>query len=466
MSDIISIAPLAFLFLVALAILTVEAISKKTEIVSFWISVIGIAITVIIAVYSPRESSLIFSNMVTVGGTGWFFTILFASVSLCTVVLSHSYLQRRNILHGEYYALILFATIGMIVMATSADLIVLFLGLEVMSISLYVLAGFMRRRQKSNESALKYFLLGAFATGFLLYGIALVYGVSGTTNIRYIIVNFEGMSSSMLFWLGSGLILVGLSFKVAAVPFHMWVPDVYEGAPTTTTAFMSTGSKAAAFAAFLIVFGYLVDNNIRLKTILAVIAAASMILGNIVAISQSNLKRMLAYSSIAHAGYILTGLAAGNDLGRQGIMFYLAVYAMTNLGAFGILSILERDDEKHLTYEEYSGLSERYPFLSASMAIFMFSLAGIPPFGGFFAKYYVFASAVDANLIWLVVVGVLSSLVSVYYYLRLVVVMYFGQGIGEISEGIPFQGLIVVTLTALLVLFFGVFPSVVLSLTQ
>jgi NADH-quinone oxidoreductase subunit N len=465
-NDLISIAPLTFLFVVTLIVLIIEAVTRKSENISFWVTVVGLIEVIFLCVSMSRNLSIIFSGMVSTGGIGWFFTTLFSAAALLTVVLSKPYLERHRIHHGEYYALILFAVIGMILMAIAGDLIVLFLGLELMSISLYVLAGFMRRRMKSNESALKYFLLGAFATGFLLYGIALIYGTAGTTNIPYVVENFQSVSSSILFWVGTGLLLVGFSFKVAAVPFHMWVPDVYEGAPTTSTAFMSTASKAAAFAAILVVFGKLEVHTIRLTTTLSLLAAASMILGNIVAISQSNLKRMLAYSSIAHAGYILTGVAAGNSLGFQGVMFYTAVYTMMNLGAFGVISLVEQEGEKNLTYDDYAGFSSQNPFLSMLMAMFMFSLAGIPPFGGFFAKYYVFAAAIEAELTWLAIVGVLTSLVSVYYYLRLVVVMYFGEKDGGETWKVSPIGLTAVVVAAVFVVWFGVFPSTVLFFTN
>lgn len=466
LSDLISVAPITLLFCVSLIVLAVEALTQRGENVSFWVTVVGLIEAIFLAASMSKIPSTIFSGMVSIGGMGWFFTILFCVAALFTVVLSKPYLERHSIHYGEYYVLILFAVIGMVLMAIADDLIILFLGLELMSISLYVLAGFMRRKLKSNEAALKYFLLGAFATGFLLYGIALLYGVTGTTDIPHLVQHFKSESSSILFWVGLSLVLVGFSFKVAAVPFHMWVPDVYEGAPTTSTAFMSTGSKAAAFAALLIVFGHLVDQTVRLTTILSLLAAASMILGNIVAISQTNLKRMLAYSSIAHAGYILTGVASGNALGLQGVMFYLAVYTMMNLGAFGVISLMERDEEKNLTYDEYAGLSSQKPFLAMLMAVFMFSLAGIPPFGGFFAKYYVFAAAVEADLTWLAIVGVLTSLVSVYYYLRLVVIMYFGDKPTVEVQTLSPVGMVTVVLAAIFVLWFGVFPSTVLAFTN
>jgi NADH-quinone oxidoreductase subunit N len=334
-----------------------------------------------------------------------------------------------------------------------------------MSICLYVLAGFFRKRLLSNESSLKYFLLGAFATGFLLYGIALLYGASGTTNISIIVLNFSILSASPFFWVGIGLLMVGLAFKVGAVPFHMWIPDVYQGSPTTVSGFMATGAKAAAFAAFVLLFIHPQSGNPeQVKTVLAVISAASMIVGNIIAISQSNIKRMLAYSSIAHAGYMLAGLAAGNQLGKTGILFYLVTYTFMNIGAFGVLSLLEKEEEKNLTFDDYAGLGFKRPFLAALMSVFMFSLAGIPPFAGFFGKYYVFVAAINANLTWLAILGVLMSVVSVYYYLRLTVLMYFKEGEMQVEGLISKTSIAVLTIAALIIIELGVYPSSILTI--
>lgn len=463
-TDYIAISPLLGTMVLSLVVLTVEFLKAKSENIAFYISFLGVLVCILLSAYIAPLNSTVFNEMVRSSGFTNFFNCLFLLSAVMTILISRSYLEKENIHYSEYYSLILMATIGMMLMASAADLIVVFLGIELMSICLYVLAGFMRRRLKSNESALKYFLLGAFATGFLLYGIALVYGAAGTTNIDRIVRSFPGLTHSPLFWAGLGLILVGFAFKVAAVPFHMWVPDVYEGAPTTAAAFMSTASKAAAFAAFLVVFGSISENNERLSIILAVIASASMILGNIVALSQSNLKRMLAYSSIAHTGYILTGLAAGNELGRQGIVFYLTVYILMNIGAFGVVSIMEQKDENNLRYEDYAGLSAKQPFLAGLMAVFMFSLTGIPPFGGFFAKYYVFTAAINADLTWLAIIGVLTSLVSVYYYLRLVVVMYFSEGEVILPDRPSYFGFAALSVSAIGIIGLGIFPSSVLSL--
>ncbi len=464
-SELFAIAPIISITIVSLIVLLVEALVKQGERLSYWISVVGLVITAYVAIATMPLIGTAYNRMVTVGGFGSMFATLFSIAALLTVVLSRDYLTKENAHFGEFYLLILFSTLGMMLMASAADLIVLFLGLELMSICLYVLAGFFRKRLLSNESSLKYFLLGAFATGFLLYGIALLYGASGTTNIALIVQNIPAISYSPFFWVGIGLLMVGLAFKVGAVPFHMWIPDVYQGSPTTVSGFMATGAKAAAFAAFILLFLHpQSENPDQVKTVLAVISAASMIVGNIIAISQSNIKRMLAYSSIAHAGYMLAGLAAGNDLGRTGILFYLVTYTFMNIGAFGILSLLEREEEKNLTFDDYAGLGRKRPFLAALMAIFMFSLAGIPPFAGFFGKYYVFVAAINSNLTWLAILGVLMSVVSVYYYLRLVVVMYFREGEMIITGGISRASVAVLTIAALVIIELGIYPSSILSI--
>ncbi|MEK6570044.1 MAG: NADH-quinone oxidoreductase subunit N, partial [Bacteroidota bacterium] len=310
--EIVSASPILALTVLALLVLLLETLLRKSEDVVFVVTLVGIAICIAftLAVYS--RSGTAFMGMLQVGGFTNFFYLVFLISAGLTVLISRSYLKSQEIEFGEYYCMVLFATVGMMLIAAAQDLIIIFLGIELMSISLYVLAGFMRKRVKSNESALKYFLLGAFATGFLLYGIALLYGVSGSTRFATLAEQFPSLTSDAFFWVGVGLLIVGLSFKAAAVPFHMWVPDVYEGAPTTISAFMSTGGKAAAFSAFLLVFFHALNvGNSKIAEVLAVLSAVTMIIGNVIAISQQNLKRMLAYSSIAHAGYMLAGLAAG-----------------------------------------------------------------------------------------------------------------------------------------------------------
>lgn len=465
--DFLAMGPISCVSIVALVVLTVESLHNKTEQLNCWISILGLAIAGVIAFGTIATSGTAFGGMVTTGGYASYFAMLFSLIGVLCVLLSHSYIKKEEIEHGEYYSLMLFAIVGMMLMAAAADLIMFFLGLELMSIAFYVLAGFARRRLTSNEAGLKYFLLGAFATGFLLYGIALVYGTSGTTNIPSILSRIGMLGKEPTMLIGLGLLLIGLAFKVAAVPFHMWVPDVYEGSPTTVTAFMSTGGKAAAFSAILVIFAPALMNTVfPLRDIIAGIAALSMVVGNVLAISQTNIKRMLAYSSIAHAGYILAGVVAANSYGMNGVLFYLVAYAVVNIGAFGVLSLLESKDGQHLTFEDYTGLSATQPVLAGLMALFMFSLTGIPPFAGFFGKYYVFAGAVSAGYTWLAIIGVLMSVVSAYYYLRLVVLMYFKEQASFV--GIPDSklGFLALVISAIALVGFGLFPDTLLNLTS
>jgi NADH-quinone oxidoreductase subunit N len=445
--------------LFSLIALTANALLKNSARTVFFISVVGLLIAIGCAVYTFPMNATAFSDMLLVGGYASFFGVLFLVIALFSIFIAKPYLEREQFHLGEYYVLILLATIGMLMLGAAADLITVFLGVEVMSVAFYVLAGFFRTKNASNESALKYFLLGAFATGFLLYGIALIYGTTGTTNLLRIVTLYPQAFGEPLHIIGWGLILIGFGFKVAAVPFHMWVPDVYEGAPTSVTAFMSTGGKAAAFSAFVIAFSVpLSMKDDRLMMVLAVLAAGSMLLGNWFGLSQMNLKRMLAYSSIAHAGYMLVGLASATSIGQQGIAFYLVSYAFTNLGAFGIITMLEKENGTNLNYEDYAGLAKRKPLLAALMAMFMFSLTGIPPFAGFVGKYYLFASAVQANLTWLAIFGVITSLFSTYYYLRIVVFMYFRPAVNH--EELTLSKLTYTTVIAcgIAIVLFGVLP--------
>ena len=464
--DFYAIGPITVTVVTALIVLVVESLAAKTERMVFWVSCAGLIAAIVVAFVQLDMKGEVFSGMVTVGGYADFFAILFCLSGLLSVLLSQSYIIKEGIEHGEYYCLVLIAVAGMMLMAAAADLIMFFLGLEIMSLAFYVLAGFARRRATSNEAALKYFLLGAFATGFLLYGIALLYGSSGTTSIREIVARAPAMIQAPLFLIGLGLLLVGLAFKVAVVPFHMWVPDVYEGSPTTVSGFMSTGGKAAGFSVLLLIFApAMLASAGPLRSVLAVVAALSMITGNVLAIAQNNIKRMLAYSSIAHAGYILCGVVAANTYGGNGILFYLLVYTAMNIGAFGVLSMLESGGGQNLTFDDYAGLSTKRPVIAALMAVFMFSLSGVPPFAGFFGKYYVFAGAVQAGYTWLAIVGVLMSVVSAYYYLRLVVIMYFKEQVSLLDEPAPALGMAALVVSAIALVGFGLFPSLVLHFT-
>lgn len=462
-SDLIGGMPIIVLSVFTMAALLVNAVMKQSQRAVFIISAVGTVAAIAAAVYLFPLNQTAFSDMLLVGGYASFYSVLFLVITLFSLVMAGPYLEKEQYHYGEYYVLVMLAALGMLMMGSAADLITIFIGIEIMSVAFYVLAGYFRSKISSNESALKYFLLGAFATGFLLYGIALIYGTTGTTNLIRIAAQYPQAFADPLHLIGWGLILIGFSFKVAAVPFHMWVPDVYEGAPTTVTAFMSTGGKAAAFSAFILAFSIPMSmHDEKLIMILSILAAASMIIGNWFGLAQTNLKRMLAYSSIAHAGYMLIGIASGTQMGQQGISFYLVAYALTNLGAFGIVALLEKENGSHLTYEEYAGLAKRKPVLAALMAMFMFSLTGIPPFAGFVGKYYLFASAVQSGLTWLAVLGVITSLLSAYYYLRIVVYMYFREGVDEVPTFSRIS-LTVVVLCAFGILLFGIIPSLILD---
>ncbi|MEN8183815.1 MAG: NADH-quinone oxidoreductase subunit N [Myxococcota bacterium] len=384
---------------------------------------------------------------------------LVALASALSCLLSVAYLATLRINHGEYYALLLLATSGMMLLIASTDLITVFLGFELMSIPLYALAGFDRSRVRSNESALKYFLVGAFASAILLYGMALLYGATGHTD-------FNGLRAALDFGsplalAGLALVLVGFAFKVAAVPFHQWAPDVYEGAPTSVTAYMSVTVKVAAFAALLRLLGSAVGPAPEnLSGVLWGLAAATLLLGNLMAVVQQNVKRLLAYSSIAHAGYVLMGLVSGTEGGQAAVLFYLLAYVFMNLGAFAVIVALARDGQDFDRISDFAGLSRTRPGLAGLMTLFMLSLAGIPPTAGFFAKFYIFSAAVDAGYLWLTVIAVLTTVVSVYYYLRLPVAMYMQEPSDEVPRAETSTGeTLVLAVCAAGVVFFGIFPS-------
>ena len=367
-----------------------------------------------------------FLDTIRTGGSAAFVNLIILLSGLATILLLRPYLNRLDRDYGEVYALVMYSTVGMLMLGAANDMVSVFLGLETMSVSLYVLTGLVREDEGAVESALKYFLLGAFSTGFFLYGIALMYGATGTLTLPAMAqAELATTSSQLLFWGGVALFLVGFFFKVSAVPFHMWTPDVYQGAPTPLTGFMSTSSKAAAFAALILVLYHAVPGG-EASTVIAAVAAITMVVGNVMALGQTNVKRLLAYSSVAHGGYVLVGLAAGTSAGYSGALFYLLVYAVMNIGAFGVMSMLEWDQKqgREQTLSSLAGIGEQRPVLGAAMSVFMFSLIGFPPLGGFMGKYAVFAPAVDAGLTGLVILGVLMSAVSSYYYLRVVYVFW------------------------------------------
>jgi NADH-quinone oxidoreductase subunit N len=432
---------------------------------------LGIAATLVTLVPRWGISTEAFGGMLLVDRFSSFLDVVFLGSGLLGIALAYDYLKRMGIERGEYYPLLLFSLCGMMLMGRAGDLIVVFLALELLSIPLYVLAGFAVPRLESEESSLKYFLLGAFATGFVVYGIALTYGAVGSTRLEAIVAAVRsGVTLPGLLLAGVGLILIGLGFKVAAVPFHMWTPDVYQGAPSAVTAFMSVGAKAGGFAALLrVLITALPGVAAAWAPAAAWISALTMVWANFAAIGQLNIKRMLAYSSIAHGGYVLMALAASASAAAApqaaaAALFYLAAYAITNLGAWGVVLTMEKREGGGLTIEEYAGLGQRRPGLALAMAIFMLSLTGVPPTIGFVGKFYLFRSAIDAGLIGLALVGVITSLVSAYYYLRVVVVMYMRPGQPETRSEIWLNAGLGAAAVATVVL--GVLPGPLLALAE
>lgn len=441
-----------------------------------WIAAVGLGLALVIELFRLDDPGVAFFGQLYTGGFASYVNAVILAGALGSVILSVPYLERIRHNFGEVHALILFATCGMMVLASAGSLVSIFVGLETMSICLYVLTGLVREGVRSNESALKYFLLGSFATGFFLYGIALMYGATGTMVLAEMPAALTAGPDFMLY-AGIGLLLIGFFFKVSAVPFHMWTPDVYQGAPTTITGFMSTTSKASAFAALILVLSVGVPFAVvNWQIAIAVVAAVTMVLGNVLALSQTNVKRMLAYSSIAHAGYVLTGIAAGTVAGYSGALYYLLAYTLMNLGAFGVLAALEWDAEQgaEQTIDSLAGMGFRKPVLGVTMGVFMFALIGFPPLAGFIGKYQVFAAAiaVGPDLLWLAVVGVLASIASAFYYLRVLVAFWMQApeegpaGAREAEFPVSALTAAVLVLCAAGLLFFGVLPGTVLEATQ
>ena len=415
-------------------------IPKGRKGITALLAALGLAITLGLTLTQIGTEANGFMNMVVLDGFSTFINALLLISGLLGIGLAYGYVKRMNIERGEYYVLLLFSVTGMMLMAQAADLIVVFISLELLSIPLYVLAAFNRPRSESEEAGLKYFLLGAFATGFVVYGTALVFGATGATNLSAIVAAASTGTSSLLLTIGAALILVGFGFKIAAVPFHMWTPDVYQGAPTAVTAFMSSGAKIAGFAALLRVFATAFPSiAVDMTDVLWALAALTMIVGNLIAISQTDIKRMLAYSSIAHAGYILMAFVPyGNpevrDVSIAAGLFYLVSYAITNFGAWSVVIALEKQEEKGLAIEDYAGLGRKHPALAAAMTIFMLSLVGFPPTLGLVGKFDLFRAVMAGGFTWLAIIGVLTSLISAYYYLRVIVTMYMKDGEPEIER--------------------------------
>ena len=467
-ADLAGIAPEIILTIAALFVLTLEMARLSRPGIMLFVAAMGIVLAGGALAQAGGEERVLFGGMLRLNSFSIFLDFLYLAVGLATLILSQGYLEKKgNETRGEYPALILFAIIGMMLMTQANDLVMVFLGLELLSLSLYVLVGFLRHDIYSNESGLKYLLLGAFATGFFLFGAALTYGATGTTNFDGIALAIASgdILSHVFLSLGIGLLLIGFAFKVALAPFHMWSPDVYQGAPTTVTGFLCTAPKAAGFGALMKVFmTAFPEVHDEWQTLFWIMAALTMTVGNISALVQSNVKRMLAFSSISHAGYLAMGVLVLDSNSVGAILFYLAVYSAMNLGAFAIIAVAERE-EQGVTFEDYRGLASRHPWFSAAIALFLISLAGFPPTAGFVAKYGLFSVVIAKGYIWLVIIAVLNTLVSVYYYLRLVVNMYMRE---EEEVLRPVTGIMVVGLIVLLVaavLLFGIAPGFLLDIT-
>jgi NADH-quinone oxidoreductase subunit N len=440
--------------------------ASKTHLATVALLGVVAALLTTLAAWGGRGRA--FHDMVILDNYALFFHVVICYAAALIVLLSIDYLRRSGVESGEYYALVLFSTSGMLLLTSAADLIVVFLAIELMSLSLYVLSGLFKRRRQAGEASMKYFLLGVFASAFLLYGIALLYGATGTTSIERIAAAAAVTPHDPLLIAGLGLLLVGFGFKISAAPFHMWAPDVYEGAPTSVTALIATGSKAAVFAVLV----RLALSSVRAvqadwTPVLWTLAALTMTIGNVVAIAQSNLKRMLAYSSVAHVGYMLVGLAAGGAAGTAAVLFYLLAYTFTTAGTFGVITLCARAGEEAVDVRDYAGLGRRHPVLAFVLALFLLSLVGIPPLAGFVGKFYLFGAAVRAGFVWLAVLGVLNSAVAAYYYLRVIVTMYMQEPDEQSASVAPsFAGGLALTIAVIGVVLLGLMPAPFVDLAQ
>lgn len=492
------IMPEMIVSLAGVVVMMVDAFGRPTQRwVTGTLSLAGLVAAALSAIslwISGAAGAQTFNGMIVLDELRLGFTIVFLIVSALTVLVSMVWIEGERLPAGEFHALLLFATVGMMLMAAGGDLVIVFLGLEILSIATYVMAGFRRTDVRSNESSLKYFILGSFSSAFLLYGIALIYGgtttnagLAGTTNIYLIAQRIPDSQFPPLLFAGAAMMLVGFGFKIATAPFHVWTPDVYEGAPTPVTAFMAAGPKAAGFAAFLRVFLFafplvMVANNqygAQLHSAwlssLTVLAIMTMLVGNVVAIVQNNVKRMLAYSSIAHAGYALVGFIAagaatdsdGRNAAITSVTFYLLTYAVMNIGAFVVVTLIARSGDRRTEVEDYNGIGFQSPVLAFSLALFLLSLLGMPLTAGFMGKILVFREAVRQGYVGLVVIAVINTAISAYYYLRLIIVMFFRErSTAWTAPRIPASAALALVLTILGVIYLGLFPSRVIDALQ
>jgi NADH-quinone oxidoreductase subunit N len=472
-----ALAPEVTLTVWAILILMVDVVQRRdrpepARSSIAWLTGVGIVLTAVANGWLLTLEEGTLAGPVALDTFRVYSNFLFLGAALLFVPLSWRYLSDEGMRHGELFVLLLLATVGMMFFAGTRDLMLIFLGLELMSVAVYVLTGVNRRDRRSAEAALKYFLLGAFSSAFFLFGVAMVYGGAGSVNLAVVqsAVGVDGVEANLLLKAGMAMLLVGFGFKVAAVPFHMWTPDAYEGAPAPVTAFMAAAVKAAAFAAFLRVFftGFLGLYESWFAAV-AIMAFLTMIAANLIALSEDSVKRMLAYSSIAHAGYLLVAVAAANELGAASFLYYLVVYTLMTMGAFAVVFLVAQKNELRLGLAEYGGLGWKVPVVGITMTVFLLSLAGVPPTGGFWGKFAILRAAVERDKVWLAVTLVLTSLVSYYYYLRVAWYMWFrepDEAVADrhivVSSGVR----TVLVIAAVAVLFLGIFPSQVLEVAQ
>jgi NADH-quinone oxidoreductase subunit N len=473
LTDLTPIIPEIIVLLTAFTVLLVDlfAAKKNRSLTLAVTTIIGLLLAMLAETQLHGKDITGFYGTVVADDFSILFEFIYMSVAILTVFVSRHYIAENEMNFGEYYVLLLTAVSGMMFMTSGLDLLVIFIGLEVMSISSYILVGMKRKVAEANEAALKYLLLGAFSTGFLLYGISLLYGATGSTLLPTIISEIQqNGSGNPLVIVGMALVVVAMSFKIAIVPFHMWTPDVYTGAPTPVTGFLSGAAKAAGFAVFIrVLMTGIPLEGANWENILWLLAVLTMTVGNVMALRQNEVKRMLAYSSIAHAGYVLVAVVVGSTSAISGVIFYSCAYALMGTGAFGILTIRDAGRIPR-TFDDLAGYGKRNPTLALLMSLFVFSLVGLPLTGGFIGKFQIFSAALQEGWIWLTVIAILNSALSVYYYLRVVMFMYMREGalpVGSVvsnnTSGFAMTGLLV---TALAVLYLGVFPDSILELAS
>ena len=469
-AELLRFLPEIILVCAATLLMVLEAVlSRRWQSAFGHISILALAAGIAAAIYAYDSPGPAFSDMLLVDRFSTFFRVLVMAVGILTVLASYRFLAHEGAETGEYHALLLYSIAGQSIMASANELIMIFIGLEISSIASYVLAGYLRDDKRANEAALKYFLLGSFATAFFLYGVALIYGQAGSTNLAAIRGLFTGghaSASPTLLGVSAALMFVGLAFKVSGAPFQIWAPDVYQGAPSPVSGFLSAGPKAAAFAIFLRIFMTVFEPvGVNWGPLVWISALLSMTIGNFAALTQSNIKRMLAYSSIAHAGYVLVALDARSPSGTAAAMFYLAAYALMNVGAFAVVVHLSGKGERFQSIEDFAGLGARQPVTAALLSIFLLSLIGVPLTGGFFGKFYIFKAALESHLVWLAVLGLLNSAVAAYYYLRILVMMYMREPSEAVRvvEPLPAGLGVALAVSALGTLALGIFPAALLE---